>query len=45
MIEDEMVGWHHGLDGLELSLSRLWEIVEGREAWRAAGQWVIKSWT
>ena len=31
MTEDEMVGWHHRLDGL--SLSKLREIVKDREAW------------
>ena len=31
--EDEMVGWHHPLNGHELS--KLWEIVKGREAWYA----------
>ena len=30
MTEDEMVGWHHRLDGL--SLSKLREIVKDREA-------------
>ena len=29
--EDEMAGWHHGLDGHELR-----ELVMDREAWRAA---------
>ena len=28
--EDEMVGWHHQLNGM--SLSKLWEIVKDREA-------------
>ena len=28
--EDEMVGWHHGFDGHELS--KLWELVMDREA-------------
>ena len=32
--EDEMVGWHHRLDGM--SLSKLRELVMDREAWRAA---------
>ena len=30
MTEDEMAGWHHGLDGV--SLSELWEMVMDREA-------------
>ena len=37
-----MVGWHHSMG---MSLSKLWEIVKDREAWRAAGQEVAKSWT
>ena len=37
MTEDEMAGWHHGLDGL--SLSELREMVMDREAWRAANSW------
>ena len=32
--EDEMVGWHHWLDGHELS--KLRELVMDREAWHAA---------
>ena len=38
-----MVGWHHRLDGM--SLSKLWELVMDREAWRAAVQAVTKSLT
>ena len=41
--EDEMVGWHHWLNGL--SLSELWELVMDREAWRAAVHGVAKSRT
>ena len=43
MTEDEMVGWHHRLS--DVSLSKLKEIVKDREAWRAAGHGVTKSWT
>ena len=41
--ENEMVGWHHWLD--DLSLSKLWELVMDREAWRAAVHRVTKSQT
>ena len=37
--EDEMVGWHHRLDGYEFP------IVKGREAWRAAVHGVGRSRT
>ena len=43
MTEDEMAGWHHGLDGRELSELR--EMVMDREAWRAAIHEVTKSQT
>ena len=39
--EDEMVGWHHRLDGL--GLSKLRELVMDREAWRAMFHGVAKS--
>ena len=41
--QDEMAGWHHGLDGV--SLSELWETVMDREAWRAVIHGVAKSRT
>ena len=36
--EDEMAGWHHGLDGHE----SLQELVMDREAWRAVIHGVAK---
>ena len=43
MTEDEMVGWHHWLNGYELS--KLQEIVKDRETWCAMVHGVAKSQT
>ena len=43
MTEDEIVGWHHPLDGLEFE--QLLELVKDREAWCAAVHEIAKSWT
>ena len=42
-IEDEMVGWHHRLNGHEFEQVR--ELVMHREAWRALVHGVSKSQT
>ena len=44
MTEDEMVGWHHWLNG-HVSLSKFRELVMDRKTWRAAVQGVTKSQT
>ena len=41
MTEDEMVGWHHQLDGHEFEQAP--ELVKNREAWRAAVYGVAES--
>ena len=38
-----MVGWI--IDSMDMSLSKLWEMVKNREAWHAAVHGVTKSWT
>jgi len=39
--EDEMAGWHHQL--MDMNLGELWELVMGREAWRAVIHGVARS--
>ena len=43
MTEDEMVGWHHQLEGHEFEQAL--KLVMDRKAWHAAVHGVTKSWT
>ena len=48
MTEDEMVGWHHQLDGdeFEQTLGHVYPLLaKNREAWHIAVHGVAKTWT
>ena len=43
MTEDEMVGWHHPVNGHEFE--QVLKLMMDRTAWRAAVHGVTKNWT
>ena len=42
--EDEMAGWHHQCNAMNMNLGKFWEMLKDREAWYAAVHGVAKSW-
>ena len=40
---DETFGWHHCTDSVDMSLSKLWDIVKDKEGWHSAVHGVEKS--
>ena len=42
--QQRMRWWEGIISSMDMSLSKLWEIVKVREAWRAADHGVTKNW-